>query len=168
METGVGDFVDDIVVAWERERPGLDMTHVAIEARILRLARFLQAHAEDVLEDDLSQGELNVLAALRRAGPPYTLTPTELTRSLLLSSGAMTNRLDRLEERDLVEREPCRDDRRKVLIHLTDHGMARVDEALDRLVASLASPLAGLEEGEHEVLSRLLAKVLRHLETTEA
>ena len=116
----------------------------------------------------VNEGEGNVLAALRRAGPPYALTPTELYRSLLLSSGAMTNRIDRLEEQGYVARERDPDDRRRILVRLTDAGKDLIDRAMDSHVGALERELAeALTPEQRQELAGLLRTALTHFESDD-
>lgn len=159
------DHVDRLVAQWAGERPDLDTAPLAVSARVTRLARLLERASSRLLEGtDLHEGELSVLAALRRLGPPYALTPTDLYRSLLLSSGAMTNRIDRLERAGLVRRERSESDRRRVLVALTDKGRATIDELMDANVALLADELAILDRDEQRQLADLLRRLLASLE----
>ncbi len=159
------DHVDDLTRQWARERPELDLDVVAITARVLRLQRFFdQAVQRAIAHTGLTKGELNVLAALRRAGAPFELTPTELYRGLLVSSGAMTNRLDRLEEAGLVDRTPDQDDRRRIRVSLTERGRELIDEAMDAHNATLGATLACLDEHERAQLEHLLRRILSELE----
>lgn len=162
------DHVDALIAQWGAQRPELATDALSIAARVVRLERFLsRASAAAMAGYGLQEGELNVLAALRRAGPPYSLTPTQLYQGLLLSSGAMTNRIDRLEQQGLVARERDPDDRRRVLVNLTAAGRELIDEAMDVHVASLAGNLRTLDAGEQEQLARLLRKLLVHLESAQ-
>lgn len=159
------DHVDRIVEQWARERPGLDTSGLRIGARVLRLQRYLdQTVADAVRPFELQVGELNVLATLRRSGPPYELTPTELYRGLLISSGAMTNRLDRLEASELITRRVDPDDRRRVQVALTARGRDVIDQAMDAHVASLEGALAGIDVEQRDALEELLRALLVELE----
>lgn len=159
------DHVDAITEQWAQQRPELDTAALRLSARIVRLQRFLDQHVTEVLASfGLNEGESNVLATLRRAGPPYELTPTELYRGLLLSSSAMTNRIDRLEEQGHVRRIPDADDRRRVRVALTDQGRELIDAAMDVHVAGLDDLLGFLDDGEHATLETLLRRVLVELE----
>lgn len=160
----VRDAVDEILEQWRRERPDLDLAPMALIGRLGRVARLLERQVETELgEHGLGLGEFDVLAALRRAGPPHRLTPTHLFRTLMLSSGAMTNRLDRLEKAGLVARHDDPDDRRGVLVGLTAKGLRAVDAAVTDHVANEARLVAGLARKEREQLDALLAKLLASL-----
>lgn len=159
------DHVDHLVEQWAQERPELTTGALALTARVVRLQRFLDHHVDASLEEaGLNRGELNVLATLRRAGEPHELTPTELCRGLLLSSGAMTNRIDQLEERGYVRRIPDVDDRRRIRVALTADGRRVVDTAMDAQVAHLEAELGFLDTDERDRLSALLRRVLVEFE----
>ncbi len=124
------DEVDTIVEAWRRERPDLDVAPMEVLSRISRLARHLdRVRANAFTAHDLESWEFDVLAALRRSGPPYRLSPGQLLRETLVTSGTMTNRVDRLAARGLVARQDHPDDRRGVLVQLTEAGRDAVDAA---------------------------------------
>jgi len=130
------DDVDRIVSAWRRERPDLDVSPLEVLSRVSRLARRLdRARGTAFAEHDLDGWEFDVLSALRRAGTPYELSPGQLVTETLVTSGTMTNRVDRLVTRGYVEREPDPTDRRGVIVRLTPTGMAVVDAALSDLLA---------------------------------
>lgn len=159
------DHVDTIVEQWARERPDLDISALRLSARIVRLQRFLDHRIGEVLASyGLNEGEINVLATLRRAGPPFELSPTELYRGLLLSSSAMTNRIDRLEQQGHVRRIPDPDDRRRVRVALTVSGRELVDAAMDAHTRNLSDQLGFLDDDEHDALEALLRRVLLELE----
>jgi len=160
------DHVDHLLDQWARERPSFDTRALTVAARVARLSRYLVRVSQGAMEEfGLTEGEGNVLAALRRAGPPYALTPTELYRSMLLSSGAMTNRIDRLEEQGLVARDRDPDDRRRTQVRLTDAGGELIDTAMDRHVGALARELErALPDAEREQLAALLRTALLHFE----
>ena len=155
------DEIDRIVEQWNRERPGLDVSPTHTLQRITRLS-LLQAvsFARVFAAHGVSFGEYLVLAALRRAGPPYRMNPTALFNAVILSSGAMTNRLDRLEEMGLVERQPDPTDRRGRLVALTDRGRELVDGAVVDHLENEERLLEALDPGEREQLAALLRKLL--------
>jgi DNA-binding MarR family transcriptional regulator len=161
----VVDAVDVIVEQWRRERPDLDPGPKEVTGRIIRLASLFQdAYSEAFEPLGLNDGDYGVLAALRRAGAPYELTPTELARHQMMTSGGMTAALDRLERKGLVARVPNPADRRGSLVRLTDEGRARIDEAMSRHVVAERELIAGLTEQERLQLHRLLAKLLSTVE----
>jgi DNA-binding MarR family transcriptional regulator len=155
------DEVDRLVAAWARERPDLDVRPLEVLSRVTRLARHLdRARRTAFAEHDLEAWEFDVLAALRRAGPPYALSPGQLLTQTLVTSGTMTNRVDRLERRGLVERLPDPVDRRGVRVELTGDGRARVDAALSDLLASEEALLGALSGTERDALSALLRALI--------
>jgi DNA-binding MarR family transcriptional regulator len=154
------DGVDLIVEQWARERPDLDVSPIGVIGRISRLARELEQRLEPVYRaNGLEPGWYDVLATLRRAGPPYRLRPTEFTRTLMLTSSGTTKRLDRLEQAGLIARTPDPDDRRGTLITLTEAGHALLDTAVDAHVANEHGLLSTLTEAEREQLAALLRKL---------
>ena len=155
------DYVDIILEQWSRERPDLDASPMGVIGRISRISRVLERKIEQVWASyGLSRGGFDVLAALRRAGPPYRLSPTELYNSLLISSGAMTNRVDRLEERRLVSRIPDPTDRRGVLVALTPKGKQLIDKATAAHLENEQVLLKPLSEREREQIAVVLRKLL--------
>jgi DNA-binding MarR family transcriptional regulator len=155
------DEVDTIVEAWRRERPDLDLAPMEVLSRISRLARHLdRLRANAFSAHDLESWEFDVLAALRRTGPPYRLSPGQLLRETLVTSGTMTNRVDRLVERGLVTRQDHPNDRRGVLVELTDAGRDAVDAALVELIAAERQIMAALEVADHDQLTRSLRLLL--------
>jgi DNA-binding MarR family transcriptional regulator len=155
------DEVDRIVDAWARERPDLDVTPLQVLSRVDRLARHLdRARRSAFTASGLEPWEFDVLAALRRAGSPYQLSPKELLQQTLVSSGTMTNRIDRLVERRLVERRADPSDGRGVLVVMTAQGRGQVDAAITVLVADESEMLAGLSRADQERLSALLRKLI--------
>jgi DNA-binding MarR family transcriptional regulator len=156
------DEVDHLVAAWHRERPDLDITPLHVLSRVSRLARHLDlARRQAFAEHGLESGEFDVLAALRRAGAPYVLSPGRLAVVTLVSSGTMTNRIDRLSDDGLVVREPDPSDGRGVLVRLTQTGRAVVDAALTDLVDRERELLADLSREDQEELAALLRIVVR-------
>ena len=155
------DEVDAIVEAWARERTDLDLAPVAVFSRISRLARRLDLLRREAFSaHGIESWEFDVLAALRRAGAPYELSPGRLLRETLVTSGTMTNRVDRLAARNLVERHPDPDDRRGVLVRLTAEGKATVDGAFGALLTAEAELLADLPLRERERLASSLRRLL--------
>jgi len=155
------DEVDDLVAAWRAQRPDLDVEPMQVLSRISRLARHLDiARRGAFAEHGLESWEFDVLSALRRQGPPFQLTPGALLRATLVTSGTMTNRIDRLMRKELVRREPDPRDKRGVLVTLTDQGRARVDAALDGLLRRERVLLAGLDTGERQHLADLMRILL--------
>src|ERR1700677_1437026 len=129
------DEVDDLVAAWRAQRPDLDVEPMQVLSRISRLARHLDIARRGAFADPgLESWEFDVLSALRRQGPPFQLTPGALLRATLVTSGTMTNRIDRLATAGLVRREPDPRDKRGVLVTLTSQGRQRVDAALADLL----------------------------------
>src|SRR5512144_2192896 len=140
------DEVDRLVEAWQRERPDLDVAPMQVLSRVSRLSHHLdRARRESFHEHGLEPWEFDVLAALRRAGTPYELSPGRLLKETLVTSGTMTNRVDRLVARGLVERLPDPHDRRGVLVRLTGSGRAKVDGALSALLDRERELLGGLD-----------------------
>jgi DNA-binding MarR family transcriptional regulator len=156
----VEDDVDRLIAAWEHERPDVDVSPMHVLSRVTRLALHLDRARKDAFADhDLEPSEFDVLSALRRSGEPYQLSPGQLVHETLVTSGTMTNRVDRLVRKGLVERLPDPDDRRGVQVRLSPTGRAAVDGALDALLAHEKDLLAGLDDDE----ARALAASLRTL-----
>ena len=159
------DEVDDLVAAWQAERPDLDVRPMQVLSRISRLARHLDRERRSAFTaHGLESWEFDVLAALRRQGPPYELSPGALLRATLVTSGTMTNRIDRLEQAGLVHRRPDPQDKRGVLVTLTAAGESRVDAALADLLAAERVLLAGLPEASRHTLAGLLRILLAPLD----
>jgi DNA-binding MarR family transcriptional regulator len=155
--TGMRDEVDRLVEAWRRQRDDLDLQPMEVLSRVTRLGHHLdRARRQAFTEHDLEPWEFDVLAALRRAGSPYELSPGRLLKETLVTSGTMTNRVDRLTSRGLVERLPDPDDRRGVLVRLTPAGRTTVDGALEGLLTREQALLAGLDGAEQRRLAALL------------
>src|SRR5215471_12786028 len=155
------DEVDDLVAAWRWQRPDLDVEPLQVLSRVSRLARHLDiARRGAFASHGLETWEFDVLSALRRAGPPFQLTPGALLRATLVTSGTMTNRIDRLAAAGLVQREPDPRDRRGVLVTLSEHGMAAVDAALTDLLDREQALLAGLRADQRQLLADLMRILL--------
>lgn len=153
------------VAQWRRERPEIDSFPMEVLGRLAELAhlvtrdRLLPVFARFGLQN----GDFDVLATLRRSGPPYALTPTVLYEATMISSGGMTARLDRLEKAGLILREKHPTDRRGTLVTLTEHGRATIDAALPAHVENERAILAALSADEQVQLNQLLAKLLAGL-----
>jgi DNA-binding MarR family transcriptional regulator len=155
------DEVDRLVAAWRRERPDLDVEPLEVLSRISRLARHLdRARRTAFAEHSLEPWEFDVLTALRRAGSPYQLSPGQLLTQTLVTSGTMTNRIDRLAVKGLVQRLPDPGDRRGVLVRLTEAGRDLADEALAGLLAHERALLAELSTAQREELAGLLRQLV--------
>ena len=157
---GTRDEVDRLVSAWRRERPDLDVSPLEVLSRVTRLARHLdRARRTAFAERGLETWEFDVLSALRRAGTPYQLSPGQLLTQTLVTSGTMTNRIDRLAAKGLVVRGPDPNDRRGVLVRLTDSGRELADSALTGLLKNERELLAALPEERLEILGALLREL---------
>jgi DNA-binding MarR family transcriptional regulator len=164
----VRDEVDRLVEAWRHERPDLDLQPMEVLSRLSRLGHHLdRARRLAFAEHGLESWEFDVLAALRRAGSPYELSPGRLLRETLVTSGTMTNRVDRLEGRGLVVRLPDPGDRRGVLVRLTDEGRTTVDGALEGLLHREHALLTGLDPAKQRTLAGLLRTLVLPFEGEE-
>ena len=156
------DDVDVIVEAWNRERPDLDVQPLAVLSRVTRLARYLDdARAAAFAQHSLDGWEFDVLAALRRSGSPYALSPGKLASQTMVTSGTMTNRVDRLEARGFVRRGPDPKDRRGVRVELTDTGKKAVDGAFADLLTREHALLESLNDDERTELASLLRDLMQ-------
>ncbi len=163
------DHVDEILTQWQEERPDLDTSPMGIVGRISRLSRGLGSVLKPVFEQHgINTGEFDVLATLRRSGKPYQLTPTQLFKSAMLTSGAMTNRLDRLEKAGLIVREADPNDRRSLTVALTPVGLKLVNKAVEDHVANLHHLLTSLTDKEAAILAGLLRKLMLQFESDES
>lgn len=154
------DEVDRIVVSWRRERPDLDFSPLEVLSRVGRLAKLLDRARKDAFhKSKLESWEFDVLAALRREGNPYQLSPKALLQQTLVSSGTMTNRIDRLVDSGLVVRREDPNDGRGVLVELTASGLTRVDAAITRLVDAEAQLLSSLSRAEQKRLAESLKRL---------
>jgi DNA-binding MarR family transcriptional regulator len=159
------DEVDRIVAAWQRERPDLDVGPLGVLSRVTRLARHLdRARSAAFDRHELETWEFDVLAALRRSGEPYQLSPGQLVGLTMVTSGTMTNRIDRLAGRGLVRRLPDPADGRGVMVRLEDGGRRLADAALADLLQTERELLAVLRPGEQDQLARLLRDLLTPLD----
>src|SRR5260370_20447950 len=163
------DEVDDLVAGWHGERPDLDLGPMQVLSRVSRLARHLdRARRAAFAAYGLEVWEFDVLSALRRQGPPYQLSPGALLRATLVTSGTMTNRIDRLADAGLVARHPDPVDRRGVIVQLTERGESVVDAALTDLLAHERELLSGLDVRQRGALADLLRVLLTPLDSYEA
>lgn len=155
------DAVDRITAQWRHERPDLDPAPMGVIGRISRIAALVQRELEPVFaEHDLTGADFDVLATLRRSGAPYRLTPGELSRSTMVTSGGMTKRLDRLESTGMIRREPDPRDRRGKLIALTPRGRDLVDHAVEAHLDNEERLLAALPGAKRRELAALLRQLL--------
>jgi DNA-binding MarR family transcriptional regulator len=161
QDAGEQDHVEHLLEQWRRERPDIDASPMGVIARISRLARILDRRVEEgYAEFGLNTAQFGVLAALRRAGPPYCLSPTSLYNSLLISSGAMTNRLERLTAAGYVRRVPDPIDGRSVLVALTPKGRRLIDRIVTRHYETERQLLASLSAEQQQQLADVLRRLL--------
>ena len=159
------DAIDRIEAAWRRERPDVDVSSVGIISRIWRIGRHLEhARKERLAGHGTDRVTLDVLAMLRRSGPPYQMTAGELTHHSLISSGGVSQRLEKLERAGLVTRKIHSDDRRRIDVQLTAAGVELIDSILADLMAHEAALLDGLDPSEQEDLRRILKRLLARFE----
>ena len=157
----MGDHVDRVLQQWHAERPDLEAAPMGIVGRIQRASRLLERElSENFARHGLQLWEFDILATLRRSGPPYRLTPGALSSSAMVTSGAITNRIDRLLTRGLVTRETDPDNRRQVIVALTPSGSALIDQVLAGHVANEDRLLASLSTDERDQLAALLRTLL--------
>lgn len=162
------DEVDRIVAAWREERPDLDFSPLEVLSRVGRLSRILDRERRRAFSrSELDVWEFDVLAALRRAGKPYQMSPKALLQQTLVSSGTMTNRIDRLVDRGLVQRLEDPNDGRGVLVEMTSGGLTRVDAAITRLVDAEAALLGTLPKSEQKRLAVALRSLSLTLDETD-
>lgn len=156
MAVNDSDAVDRILAQWEQVRPDQDPSPVGVIGRVSRLSRLIDRRlAESFARFGIENWMYDVLATLRRSGPPYELAAGDLVRQTMVTTGAITNRIDRLQERGLVERAAAAD-RRVVLVRLTDDGLRLVDEVVEHHMSTERDLLAGLTERQQRDLARLL------------
>jgi DNA-binding MarR family transcriptional regulator len=162
------DHIDRIVAQWNRERPDLDVAALALFGRFLRITQLVDSTLTRAMRNrGLQRGWFDLLAALRRAGSPYELNPTQLMAATMLSSGGVTKRLDSMEAAGLLERRPDPTDRRGTIVKLTRRGRALVDHALEEHVVNEERLLEGLSPNQRKTLDGLLRTLLEHLEQAE-
>lgn len=159
------DHVGQIIAQWQVERPDLDVSPMGVIGRLHRLGAVLDAQLCPVFAAaGLGDGDFDVLATLRRTGAPYELTPGELSASTMVTSGAVTKRVDRLLAGGLVERSVCADDARSRPVRLTDRGIGLVDDLVEKHVANEHRLLAGLSDPDRSLLADLLERWGRSLD----
>jgi len=158
------DEVDRLIAAWKRERPDLDLAPLSVLSRITRIARHLDIARRDAF-GDLENWGFDVLAALRRAGAPHQLSPGQLMQETMVTSGTMTNRLDRLEELQLITRETDPNDGRGSLVTLTKSGMRAVDAAMENLLKNERKLLKDISAKERDQLADLLSTLVSELDS---
>lgn len=156
------DYVNGLITDWNRERPDLDTSPMEVVNRVLRASQILQHRLDRFATDHgLShKGDLDVLTALRRSGPPFELSPTKLARSTQVTSGGMTIRLDRLETQELISRHPDPRDRRGILVRLTENGLRIVDSAFEELLAEEDVMLFAMTPDQRQILAEELGRLL--------
>ncbi|MFG2458058.1 MarR family winged helix-turn-helix transcriptional regulator [Streptomyces sp. NPDC048523] len=155
------DAVDAIIEQWAAVRPDLDTRAMEVFGRIYRLSRAMGDRVEKAYAPyGISRGEFDVLATLRRAGEPYTLSPRRLSSTLMLTTGGMTGRLDKLERADLLRRSPDPHDRRGLQVTLTEKGLAVIDEAVGAGLAAQTEALSTLHDEQADQLADLLRALL--------
>lgn len=161
QDTQSDDHVDRVIAEWRRERPEIDLAPVAVIARLGRAARYVDAGLERAFAPHgLNRASWDVLAALRRGGPPYERSPTQLYRELMRTSGAMTNRLQRLQAAGLITRVPDAVDARGLLVRLTAKGRTLTDEVTTLHLDNENRLLDALDADERATLAALLKKLL--------
>lgn len=163
------DVIDRVTAEWATERPDLDVSPLAVFARLARVRTLAEQRIEDLLERfGLTLGSFDVLVALRRAGAPYQRTPTELASASLLTSGGVTFRLDRLEQAGLIRRVPSPDDRRVMYGQLTAEGRDLADRVMGAHIANETRMLSGLSEDEVQDLARLLRRLEHSIRSSQS
>ncbi|NUZ12671.1 MarR family transcriptional regulator [Pseudoalteromonas sp. McH1-7] len=159
------DAIDRVQEQWAREKPHLETTPMAIMGRLVRIAKHMEAEVEKLHKRyGLNLGEFDVLATLRRSGEPFRLTPSELFKTMLLTSGAMTNRLDKLAAKGLIKREHCKEDRRSVTVELTAEGLSLIEKLIEPHIALQAQLVQELEPEQRVLLNELLKGWLKQFE----
>jgi DNA-binding MarR family transcriptional regulator len=161
------DHIDRLRAQWELELPDLDTRPMSVLGRVYRLSNLVRSSIEETFAQfALDRGEFDVLSTLLRSGAPYRLIPTQLYRSLMISSGGLTHRLGRLERAGLITRIPDAQDGRSLAVELTAHGHDITEAAFRADMASEAQFLAGLTSVELETLAALLRKLHLTVETS--
>jgi DNA-binding MarR family transcriptional regulator len=162
------DNVDQLLQQWSRERPGMDVSPLGIVVRIQVLSKFLQRRSTAALrKHDLKHWEYDVLSVLRRQGEPFELAATEIADAALLTSGAMTTRIDGLERRGLVQRRQSKEDRRSFLVRLTASGRKLVDAAIESRLQDASDTLDNIPLAERRRLADSLRELILGLEAAQ-
>lgn len=158
------DRIDTLIQQWAAERPDVDVDAMALLARVNRAAELIDERNNSLASGyGVNRGDGDVLFALRRSGAPYRLSPTALARALLMTTGTMTGRLDRLETRGLITRVPHASDRRSLDVELTEEGRRQVDEAVTQHTASQQQVVAALTATDRADLDRVTRRLISHL-----
>ncbi|WP_114766793.1 MarR family winged helix-turn-helix transcriptional regulator [Vibrio rhodolitus] len=151
------DAIDRVVEQWAREKQDLETEPMAIMGRLMRIAKYMETEVARLHKSyDLKLGEFDVLASLRRSGKPYRLTPSELIDSMMLTSGAMTNRLDKLESKGLICREHSKEDRRSVTVELTEKGFTLIDQIIEEHAAVQTKLVKGMNASQKKQMNTIL------------
>ncbi|OBT28620.1 MarR family winged helix-turn-helix transcriptional regulator [Vibrio splendidus] len=151
------DAIDRVVEQWAKEKPELETEPMAMMGRIMRIAKYMETQVAELHKKyDMKLGEFDVLATLRRSGKPYRLTPSELIGSMMLTSGAMTNRLDKLEAKGLISREHSKEDRRSVSVQLTKDGLILIDQMMTEHVETQKTLVKSLSASQKKNTNQLL------------
>ncbi|MEZ8046728.1 MarR family winged helix-turn-helix transcriptional regulator [Vibrio sp. 10N.237.312.C02] len=151
------DAIDRVVEQWAKEKPELETEPMAMMGRIMRIAKYMETQVAELHKNyDMKLGEFDVLATLRRSGKPYQLTPSELIGSMMLTSGAMTNRLDKLEAKGLISREHSKEDRRSVSVQLTKDGLILIDQMMTEHVEMQKKLVKSLSASQKKNANQLL------------
>ena len=163
------DIVDQLLQQWARERPKMNVSALGVVVRIQMLAKLLQQRTTRALKKhDLKHWEYDVLSALRRQGEPFEMSASDIAHSALLTSGAMTTRIDGLEERGLVERRRSKSDGRSVLVRLTPQGVDLVDKAIEARLEEANDTLADIALDERRQMAAGLRDLLLSIENSDA
>ncbi|TKE99401.1 MarR family transcriptional regulator [Vibrio kanaloae] len=151
------DAIDRVVEQWAKEKPELETEPMAMMGRIMRIAKYMETQVAEIHKKyDMKLGEFDVLATLRRSGKPYRLTPSELIGSMMLTSGAMTNRLDKLEAKGLISREHSKEDRRSVSVQLTKDGLILIDQMMTEHVEMQKKLVKSLSASQKKNTNQIL------------
>lgn len=160
------DVVDQVIAQWGAEKPQLNTLPMAVMGRLIRSVKHLETAINQVHKQyGLKPGEFDMLATLRRSGQPYQLTPSELMANMMLSSGAMTNRLDKLEQKGWIERVHCLQDRRSVQVKLTEQGITCIESVLEQHVKEQERLMAHMSVDEQQHLNHLLKALVNPYES---